>query len=1461
MMMNDVIKISAGLAAVLAFGCAPSVQTIDRTQPNALHKSQFEGIWYHRSMVVESDPQAGPIEGITSNMEKLRWDITEGLLIGYRTYEFLPYAEGLTDEGRDFFGAPVVAYAITSHFDIQREYNAVTGVETNVVSENTADRPWYQREYMRVDWTTNLVGSRFVTGFVSYPDAYLSAVSAVKYFAQGETETDVDRPIFTEDYFDITNRLSLEPNASYCILMLLIQSTPRCGTANSKVRLSFRKVDPSDDYETLYYPDELELKDDAGNALILNFDGRECDANRDPSECSARTFWMDGRFGNFRRQRNAFDRERFLTRTGRIFVAGRYDIWQDHFDEQGSVIPFTAREAKPIVYYGNVKFPTDMVAPAEKMATFYNVPFSEIIAFHKGYFDSEGRPDWQRVNNEMGQDMFQFRVNDCSPENVRNYANANGLMDVVNRIAGSADRLAPGNIEQVCAAMQYTELQSGKTLDPKVAARTGQSLAFTWQRKGDLRINMNNYISQDQGGPWGVAQFGQDPETGEFVGNIANYFGNAGDVISQRGVDIIQWLNGDLDEQELFRGDIARNTVVSRRSVKNNGIRDVVMQALKAHEDNTLDKIGGQILAEASVLSEEERFERMFGGTDIERDLLVNDELLRGLAGPELFQPLGGAPLGATGSLAGGSPLVPGEISQNAIDAASPISWGVTPETNEYMVAAYEFGRRGVDMADFFDPNFSGLAEFFKGEDRDYIWDWMRHELFTAVQGHEVGHTVGLRHNFAASMDPANYRPEFWWLETDDGSEPIQYWDPENHPTPDFKHRGNEYKYASIMDYGFDLALEGLHGLGRYDEAAIRFIYGQLMEVWDNAKVSIPDPRKYGTYAQRCGYDSDYMSNGFFLFWLTPESYPRLFSSTPKDQRPCANQYDNPNIGDTCDSEIDGIMREFAIRNEAANLGNNEPTSCGLFIADLNWLFDQVKSLPPNAQNLANARKLVRVEDMIRQEIEVLTNPPEYDDLATTENEAANLVDDDEDGVLDDKGYDWSRYMHPVNYEYCSDLFANFSNPYCQRWDTGWDFEEATDYHVNRHDRDYIFNHFRRDAFSASGWGNPRSYMSRLLSRRLFHMVNTFRYFLYTRRTALEADRFIDWREAAYKGVNMLDRMIQEPEPGTYCLNEAENRYEMWTGAGEPTEAQCNAKFTTELGYGGGRYLNSSWTNEYFYKANRIGYLYDKLAAIQQMTSSSGRFVRDISDLFDRRAFSLGYLRVYLDPMLQRFAALIEGDHWGYRPRVVGTPPAGGGDDERFVRYMPLFDEEADEAGASVREQLEPLPYIEPAWSWTLQYWALAFAISNWSSVNDYAPEFYRLTKIAVAGTAEDVEYPPNVEVIEYTDPQTLITYRAPVIEAFVDPGIQNQEFEAYFGDRAHRQRGEFRNWGIGANLLEDAKLFTEDVYNPALTACEAAGRPSTACDELDRAALTLNEKVGFIDQVRKYNARAENPF
>ena len=54
-------------------------------------------------------------------------------------------------------GQPLAAFKIEKHFDIRRDYNPATGEEQNVLVENDTDTRWYERKYMRVDWSKNLL--------------------------------------------------------------------------------------------------------------------------------------------------------------------------------------------------------------------------------------------------------------------------------------------------------------------------------------------------------------------------------------------------------------------------------------------------------------------------------------------------------------------------------------------------------------------------------------------------------------------------------------------------------------------------------------------------------------------------------------------------------------------------------------------------------------------------------------------------------------------------------------------------------------------------------------------------------------------------------------------------------------------------------------------------------------------------------------------------------------------------------------------------------------------------------------------------------------------------------------------------------------------------------------------------------------------------------------------------------
>jgi len=140
-------------------------------------------------------------------------------------------------------------------------------------------------------------------------------------------------------------------------------------------------------------------------------------------------------------------------------------------------------------------------------------------------------------------------------------------------------------------------------------------------------------------------------------------------------------------------------------------------------------------------------------------------------------------------------------------------------------------GQHAVDLDDgaFADASLLGLALHYA--ELGYTWEQaredIRQELFKAVMLHEIGHTIGLRHNFAASFDAFNFEPEYWDLRNDGDMRP-RHVDPES--PAEIAGRIREYQYSSVMDYAASRNGDW-HGLGHWDEAAVKFGYGELVEV------------------------------------------------------------------------------------------------------------------------------------------------------------------------------------------------------------------------------------------------------------------------------------------------------------------------------------------------------------------------------------------------------------------------------------------------------------------------------------------------------------------------------------------------------------------------------------------------------------------------------------------------------
>ncbi len=381
------------LAALAAggVGCAQDVGDIDETQPDKIDVSIFSdgNPWWFLQTVVDVPPttQFTFVGESSFPPDRIVWDVQENWLIAYRNYEYIagaqtvPYTQTLQGSNglagtsvngttpvdqqdivgsskSPYFGEPVAAYAILSHFDVQRGYNPATGEQTNVITENTTDRPWYERQYIRVDWSNNGFGAFDFMGYGMFGQGFDPAstiVSPVAYYPdQGDPTTDA--PEITPGYIGIVNKLSYTAevdtaasayygvtiNKCYDFTAMLNPSESDCGPGEVKVRLSFKKIPANHDFAPKVFNDQDE-------AL----------------------------FGVWQQERSVWDPQRGLQEANLAAnqFAVMHHIWnKDHFQVDPNdgktpcdpnnidsapecVMPLYDRVPKPIVYYSNDAWP------------------------------------------------------------------------------------------------------------------------------------------------------------------------------------------------------------------------------------------------------------------------------------------------------------------------------------------------------------------------------------------------------------------------------------------------------------------------------------------------------------------------------------------------------------------------------------------------------------------------------------------------------------------------------------------------------------------------------------------------------------------------------------------------------------------------------------------------------------------------------------------------------------------------------------------------------------------------------------------------------------------------------------------------------------------------------------------------------------------------------------------------
>jgi hypothetical protein len=637
---------------------------------------------------------------------------------------------------------------------------------------------------------------------------------------------------------------------------------------------------------------------------------------------------------------------------------------------------------------------------------------------------------------------------------------------------------------------------------------------------------------------------------------------------------------------------------------------------------------------------------------------------------------------------------------------------------------------------------------------REQVFTEVFDRTWSTVAMHEVGHNVGLRHNFASSTDALNYFPDYWNIKgfTDAQGE----WKPktlfERESDEQVSERIREYQETSIMEYtsAFNARYQGL---GSYDRAAILFGYGNMVEVFDTppdpaawtdylAEPTDDDPSAYGLRARR----EQPLARAFRKIHHT--NYPAVFGGVENIEKrsvvkfeelfdfskPCS-MFDNP-----YDVSVCGGNGSFC-----------QPYLTGHFctkptVTEVPFRFcsDEYNWTQPDCQT----------HDEGTDVYQMVTNS--IDDYETYWPFRAYKRDNDL--FSPSSGY-WARVSYDM--QFYRKHFEHWAYDYSRyNHNDWWEKKFGTPWHLD-----------------VNGGLNQT-----LAAKEIFsHMANVF---------GRPSDGYYGWNDKAKR---------YEP-----VINDGDNQYSNIFQVREDVGARPMYPAYDFSGY--------------LYTPARAGTIYDRLAAFQYMTYPQMIFIGGVDTSFDTRRFRLSMGDVWPQRMQNLLSGLVTGDPatFGWCIEHDGVPPTEGGNgDPTRVKPRLWFGSDAEvDAYYANCVALQPEPeYSFPTTQYRIPALAMIYGMS-WMS-RTYDRSFIDRSRLWLDGEGNDIAIPPGFEVATYTDPFSGKTYKAPYDPAEFDPASVNTLMPRDAvprGDMADRQHA----FWPAANLIALANWYkSRDFANP----------------------------------------------
>ena len=720
-----------------------------------------------------------------------------------------------------------------------------------------------------------------------------------------------------------------------------------------------------------------------------------------------------------------------------------------------------------------------------------------------------------------------------------------------------------------------------------------------------------------------------DPLTGEKVQSSINVWAYVTDVAAQSVEDLLRWIEGEISNDQIANGQYmsqwvsgsklstaqytpnvlstkeiqSRLNSIDRSSAAMNGLPAGKLLpgpvAAQLAATNLAQSMGG------SMDSQLEGMRSNLLGSQWEAQLITPDVLQ--MAGYDPTQPYAGDPatLGNASPLRGLNPRIT-KYTQNLMNQVTKSRDMCMLQDEPEPDSLVGLARQAVAL--FPQPNPkdpSYPAELFQRDQA--MHQWIREQFHLAVIGHEMGHSMGLRHNFVGSWDALNYHPEYWQLRTQNGAQhycgfpgPIDATTPHTDgndcvgprwvdPVTDQETNGLVWKWASstVMDYPGDQT-QDMNDIGSYDKAAMRFGYANVVDV--ETKMTYTES---GGNAGGSGIDYVQTLDGFGGIWGASvgghhySMYNDLYSLLGK----CSARAGwNGSPSDPLAQECSGPAIDYVAERD-------------------------MKTVDKYASSITSVRP-----DLV-----------------------ANFAVDKQ-----------NRVRHP--YLFGSDEFADFGNVPVFRFDSGADSYEQMQFLISTYENRYIFNNFRRNRTLFNTYDVVQGFKSRYwdniqgIAKCLAHGV------------VLESQPGLDpttnpgglmpMALGSADGFAMFVRAMTRPAPGNYVVTSAPapNTPNSWGGAWQLGDANSDtpppSTVNIALGDGEGRFIHNDYdyTQGYYWSdyQTQVGSYYEKILAPYYLTEAYNDFVSNSEDDYvDGRYKNLSYISLYPNQFRRIFANLM----------------------------------------------------------------------------------------------------------------------------------------------------------------------------------------------------------------------------